>query len=158
MLLFMTSILGQSACWGFVRPKKRLIIVLGLITAVVVKMLNVSLATTSPANKSISGSPPDCASITYACIAYSTCLFTEMSIIIGLVLGLRGLFLLRVVYPCIIAWVTDNHCPVQEFRAGTCCIPPLIRHPNNCLVKKGPYKMACLPRIGRYIIYHLWYG
>src|SRR6218665_194229 len=58
--------LGQSACRGFVRFKKRLIIVslLGLITAVVVKMLNVSLATTSPATKSISGPPSDCASIT----------------------------------------------------------------------------------------------
>src|SRR6218665_2723722 len=47
MLLFMTSVLGkmalsQSACRGFVRPKKRLIIVslLGLITAVVVKTQN----------------------------------------------------------------------------------------------------------------------
>src|SRR6218665_729018 len=43
----------------------RLIIVLGLIcSAVVVKMLNVSLATTSPATKSIPGSPSDCAYIT----------------------------------------------------------------------------------------------
>src|SRR6218665_216239 len=56
--------LSQSARRGFVRPKKRLILVLGLIIAVVVKMLNVSLATTSLATKSISGSPSDCASIT----------------------------------------------------------------------------------------------
>src|SRR6218665_1297875 len=34
------------------------------IKAVVIKMLNVSLAKTSPATKSISGSPSDCANIT----------------------------------------------------------------------------------------------